>query len=456
MEDNKNLGKENTDNTNDLNRELEELAELFRCELKKATEDAEKPCVEDDTDNISKNTDESSDENRKVSYGDSENRTRKLHFEFTSILAVVAVMVAAVMAVIAFSDYSEGYSIASRAKKLASENRLNSSIEVYDEGIKYFEDKGVEPKELYLESADLIFRTMSDGSASMDDIVNRVGMALDDVGFTLPVYNESLETRKETIAIFGTMQAFYSVMQKAEYASITTADESVYNDAMADVEALKELKINVKSIDGESSTEVYADECMIRFCQYMLAHTTGRAADAEKYLNMAYELKPEYLWLHAYEVGVNKIKAGDIESGIDIAEKIIGNNAEEADGYCLYSYAYRKSGDSEKAIEWAKKGLILCPENAELYRYEAMAHIAAGDYESAKKSIDKGLECDKYALLYYTSIVAEKELGNIATVNSLISSLEKQGFVLPEILKKYIEGTVTAQELFTKGTGDFE
>ncbi len=439
--------------TDSLNRELEELAELFRAELAKATENAEKINEGDFGETEAENTDEFEEEDVSC---DDKSPQKKLRFEFTSILALLSVIVAVVVAVIAFSEYSEGYSIASRAKKLASENKLNSSLEVYDEAIKYFEDRGEEPKELYIQSAELIFRTMTDGSASMDDIVNRIGVALDEVGFTLPLYNESLETRKETITLFGTIQAFYSVMQKEEYASITTADDSVYNAAMADIESLTELKINVKSIDGTTSTEVYADACMVRFCQYMLAFTTGRKADAEKYLEMAYELKPEYLWLHAYEVGVNKIKNGDIESGIAIAEKIIENNAEDADGYCLYSYAYRMSGDTKKSIEWAQQGLALCPENAELLRYETMAHIVAGDYNSAKKSIDKATASGNYALLYYISIVVENELGNTATVNEFISYLEGQGLKLPESLEKYLEGDVTAQELFTKGSGEFE
>lgn len=446
--------KENVNEAEALNRELEDLAELFRRELEKAAseaetdEEAETVEVQGADNSLTEEADDGA-----VAY---ESMGRKRPFEFTSILAVVAVIAAVVMAVAAFSDYSEGYSIAARAKKLASENKLNSSIEVYDEAIEFFENKGVEPKALYLESAELVFRTMTDGSVSMDDIVNRIGTALDDAGFAAALYEDSLKTREETIVLFGTMQAFYSILQNEEYADITQADDAVYNAVMADVESLKELKITVKSIDGENTTEVYADECMVSFCQYMLAYTTGREDDAEKYLEKAYELNPEYLWLHAYEVGVNKIKDGDVDGGKKIAEKILENNIEEADGYCLYSYASRMSGDESGAIEWAREGLSLCPENAELLRYKAMAHIAAGDLESAKKSIDEAMLYDEYALLYYTAIVVENELGNTATVNELVSTVESGGLELSEELTAYLEGSVTAQELFTKGSGDVE
>ena len=162
------------------------------------------------------------------------------------------------------------------------------------------------------------------------------------------------------------------------------------------------------------------------------------------------------MWLYAYELGVIHIKNGELDKAEKIAEKILDNNREEADGYCIYSTVARMTGDTEKAIGWADKGLEFCPQDAELLRIKAMSYVAAGDFETAKTVIDEALNYNAYGLLYYTAIVIENELGNTETVDEMLMILENGGLSLSDKMYDYFAGKITAEQMFTEGTGDVE
>ena len=467
-------GLKEADNSRDeLNRELEEIAQTFREELKKACEEAEKTeDISTETNNAEEpltSEEEITDEELCKCCGeravDEEcgeyceecyTAMQKHPFSFSSIVAAVVVVVSAFLSLVSFIDYSEGYAKTVASKSLVKDNKLSSALVAYDEAIELFEDESIAPKKLYFESAELISRTMDNGSASMDDIIDRIGKGLENSNGKLPVYKKTIELREETLSLYGTMQSFYSIMQKEEYADFDAENTELYNKIITEIEALKGTTVTITDIDGKSTKEIPVDESMVCFCQYMLAFTVGNSADAEKYITASYELNPEYLWLHSYEVAVNKIKAGDLAGGKAIAEALLKNNIEESDGYCLYSYASRMSGDIEKAVEWAEKGSELCPGNAELLRYRAMAYIVAGDFESAKECTDEAMAYEQYVLLYYTAIIAENELGNTQAVNELVSAIENQGIEISERMNDYLNGSVNATEIFTKGSGDVE
>ena len=208
---------------------------------------------------------------------------------------------------------------------------------------------------------------------------------------------------------------------------------------------------------GKSSTEmVNADEAMVRFCQYMLAYSAGKYEDSYKYMNVVYELKPSYLWLYAYELGITELQKGDAEKAEMFAKALYNSNSELPDAYVLYSSIERMTGNTKKAIEWANKGIKVIPDNAELYRMKAMALVAKGDYKEAKKVIDEALEKQQYSYLYMVSLIIENELGNKDEVKDIKEIMKEEGLDIPERTKNYLKGKISAEEMFTEGTGDVE
>lgn len=486
MEDNKDLLNENEtlenserESTDALNEELEKIAQTFREELLKAqseqteNDESEEVSSYEETETQAEFQEEEIPEEelcvrcgenpRDKEYGENyeyceecREKMRRNPIGFSNILIAVLMCVMAVLSVVTFSEDFEGYYYAYKAKTFNNDKMLSSAVSFYDNAINYFESKKITPKNLYLESAEIIFKTMPQGTASMGEVSDRISKALSGYSSKLPIYKNSVSLRNESLTLYGTMEKFYAIMNDTKYLNYSIDNVEMYNSVMADVEAMIGTELSIKSIDGETTETVIINEGMVRFCQYMFAYTSEKYDEANKYLEKVYELEPDYLWLYAYELGVIHIKNGELEKAEEIAEKILENNREEADGYCIYSTVARMTGDTEKAIEWADKGLELCSQDAELLRIKAMAYVVAGDVETAKTVIDEAFNYNAYGLLYYTAIVIENELGNKETVDEMIITLDSGGLSLSDKMYDYFGGKITAEQMFTEGTGDVE
>lgn len=87
---------------------------------------------------------------------------------------------------------------------------------------------------------------------------------------------------------------------------------------------------------------------------------------------------------------------------------------------------------------------------------KAMALCCSGDYEQAKEVVDEALELQEYAVLYFTAMVVENELGNTAAVEEFKQKLAEQEVEISDRMNDYLSGKMTAVQLFTEGTGEVE
>lgn len=483
MEDNKNLN--GSENTEELDKELEDLAELFRRELAKTTAEYEEGKSSDDApqkasefmeqensceeENQSSEVRESQDEKsicarcgksfvkEKSDYcTECGENLRRIPLRIDGLIVAVVMLVAAVFSVMSFCGDIEGYDLARDAKEYADIGYMNSALEKYTQAIQYFGIKDVNAKKLHLEKAQTVFSDMAQGSASMNEVCDIISDALDDTYAKLPIYNNMVDLYNESASLYGTMQTFYGIMSKQEYAGYTVDNTDIYNAIIADVDSLVGTEIVITSVDGKNEEKVIANEGMVRFCQYMVAYTSERHDDAEKYLRMVQELEPDYVWLYAYELALIEINHGNLDEAEALAQKLIENNREDTDGYDLYSVVYRVSGDIDNAIAWADIGLVYDPTNTELLRHKAMACVVNGDIKEAEKIIEEALMYNAYGSLYYTAVVIETEAGDTETADIIIENLGAMGLGLPDKVKSYLDGSKTAKQLFTEGTGEAE
>lgn len=447
----------------ELNEELENIAELFRTELAKAQEEAENEegDITEETEEAEEETPEEAEEvelcaccgeEPKPENGDYcekclENM-RHYPVGFSNILIALLVVIMAGVSVFTFFQDVEGYAYVYEAKKNMADGFLNSALENYDMGISFFEGKKANPKNLYLESARIVYKTMSNGTSSMNDVANRIEKGIGELNPDLFIYKNSVEMRDESMVLYGTMKSFYDI--------VNSGQNMTYEAVMTQVEALIGTELTVTAIDGKTQKTFIADEGMLRFCQYMYAYTAGKTAESEKYLRMVHELKSDCVWLYAYELTFADIKGGNLEEAKLLADAIYENNKEESDSYCLNSAIARISGDTEGAIKFADEGLKYCPTDAEILRNKAMAYVAAGDIKNASAAINEALTYNQYGLLYYTAIVIENEQGNKDKVNEMKNLLEDNGIKLSDRLNSYLSGKITAKQLFTEGTGEVE
>lgn len=451
-----------------LNDELEKLAETFREELRKAKELTEEEFIEAYSDEFGIIAQEDlceccgarrKDKSRGASYqycAQCREDMKIYPLSVPNAIVAIALVIVAIASVVNFCSDFYGYDMMYFAGKSVRENKLESALKYYDNVIDDFSKINVVPRKAYLRSADVIFKTMNNGTTSMTDIADRINKALSDFEKKLPMYSAEIEKRNESLTLYSTMQSFYEIIQGEKYVAYTPDNKDMYKEIMTEIGSLVDKEVTITSDDGESSQRVPANIAMVRFCQYMFAYISSNYEDSYQYMLEVKEYAPEYLWLYAYELGIAELQTGNISEAKKLAQTIIESNVEDADGYNLYTTVERVNGNYEKAIKWADTGLGYSSQNTELMRMKAMALCCLGRFDEAKKIVDNALMLQEYASLYYVAIVVDNELGNTSEVESHKAVLEEQEIKLTNRMNEYLSGKMTAEQLFTEGTGEVE
>lgn len=457
-----------------LDEELEKLAQTFRQELKKAQAMSEEELIkngiiiqqyEDDEGVIPEDELCSccGEQRRDKSFGENyeycracREAMRRYPLSIPGIITLAAIVFVAVVSVFSFASDFAIYNTAREGDKYLAENKLYSALDSYEGAISALNDEDAVAKNLYFKSAKILYHTMPDGVYSMSEIMSIIESSLGKLESKLPIYNDYVEMHQEAQVLYGTINEFYNLLNDEKYADYDFKNEEQYEELMTAIGSIIDMQVTVVSVDKQTSQLVPSSEAMVRFCQYMFAYNNGYYEDSYQYMNKVYELEPSYLWLYAYEMGMAELQSGDVDKAQTLADALYNSNAELADAYALQSSIARMSGNSKKAIKWAEDGIACDKENAELYRIKAMAYIAKGDYEKAKEAVDDALELDNYGLLCMTAIVAENELGNDDRVEELKEVMKDNDMEISEKIGKYLKGKISAQEMFTEGTGDVE
>lgn len=451
-----------------LHDELEKLAETFRQELKKAQEMSDEEFEEVYADELGVIPEEElcaccGEKRRDKSFGenyeycaDCRKAMCKYPLSVPGVLAAIVMVGLAIFSIINFASDFDGYDLVYRADKNRSDKKLSSAMTYYDNALAFFDEEEIVPKNVMLDYAEVMFSCMENGTTTMGYVSALLEDALSDFEMNLLVYSKAKNLYYENKIIYQTMQEFYTVVQNEEYSDFKAGDDEMYEKIMAEVLAIKDKELTVESPDGKTSEKIPADEATVRFCQYMFAYTAEKFDESYEYMKMVKDLAPSYYWLYAYEMGMAQLQSGEYSEARDLADLMINQNVENPDGYCLRSAVDRMNKRYTKAVKWVDDGLKHNPSNAELYRFKAMALCASGDYKEAKEAIDTAIETQNYAMAYMTAIVIETELGNSETVKEHKKFLKEQEIELTEKMNKYLDGEITATEMFTEGTGDVQ
>jgi hypothetical protein len=220
---------------NALNDELEKLAQTFKAELQKAQSMTEEelikkgiiiPEYEDEEGAIpddelcaccgEKRRDKSRGENYEYCK-DCREAMKRYPFGTLNILALIVTVVLALLSVYSFILYFIPYNTVKEANEYLNQDRLDSAMSAYDGAISAFEDEEITAKWLYLKTAKILFDTMPSGVNSMTDIVTRLDKALSVAELKMPIYGGYANLREESLALYGTMQSFYKIVENEEY-----------------------------------------------------------------------------------------------------------------------------------------------------------------------------------------------------------------------------------------------
>ena len=457
-----------------LNDELEKLAQTFKAELEKAQSLTEEelikkgiitPEYEDEEGAIpeeelcvccgEKRRDKSRGENYEYC-NDCREAMKRYPFGASGIIALIASIALAILSVYSFSLDFIPYNTVKEANSYIRQDRLDSAITAYDGAISALEDEGISAKWLYLKTSKILFNTMPAGVNSMTEVVTRLDKALSEFEAKMPIYGEYANMREETLVLYATMQSFYEVVNNEEYVDFENLTDELYEQVMYEIGSIIDKEVSVVSRDGKTTEMHPANEAMVRFCQYMYAYSASKYDDSYAYMKKVYEADATYLWLYAYELGLVELQKGNFDEAEKFAELMLQVNKEASDAYSLKSSIARVTGNIDEAILLATEGLSYDSTNSELIRVKGMGYAAKGDFENAKEVLDEALSMGSYGMLHMTAIVVENELGNTDVVEAYLNELEENDIELSEKLQSYMDGKITAEQVFTEGTGDVE
>lgn len=380
---------------------------------------------------------------------------RKYPIGIHHIVTAVAVIICAVISIMTFTTDLEGLNYVRLAKKNERNSNLTSAVTYYDEAIEFFENNSTACKLLKLESAEIIYKTLPSGAKSLSETASRIDENLSGFEASLPFYKKYVNIRTGALSQYAVLERFYDIMGKEEYSSFDGTSGDIYYAMLSELEELVGKTTEITAIDGSSVEEVY-DEGMIRFTQYMLAYSCKNDEDSYKYITLMKDASPDAVCLYGYELSLGEIKRGNLESALSLTEAMLENNSEDANAYIIKSALKRLEGDFDGALEVSEAGLKKDETNADLYRQSSMALILKGDFDGALENAEKGLGYSQYGALYYVYLVAATEKGDASAANSAKEQIESMGIGYTERVTAYLNGDLTAKQLFSEGTGDVE
>ncbi len=454
----------------ELNDELEKLAETFRNELNKAKEQGAvkigEVAVVDENNNVIPKEElcECCGERRRDT-GVSENyqycsecreRMKRYPISVVSAFIAIVVIVIALAGVGGFITDFNGYNSARLAKNADAENRKFSAVEYYDAAISFFDEKDVVAKKLYKDSAIDVFDTLPQGVASFNEVAERLGKSVTEFEAKLPIYKSYKDLRDKALVMYKTFNAFYTTLNNVEYGTFDENDKEVIAEIYNDIGALADKELTIDSLTGGDDETVVYDKAGVLFSQFMFSYTYGDFDKAYEAISALWENYPEYIQMFGYEFAIIEIQSGNYKNALKLAEAVKQNNAEDSSPYVIYAYSERMKGNYDKAIKYSDEGIALDSENPDLYRQKAIALMLKKDFKGAEKEIETGLSISEYGVLYYTYLIAATEAGDTKAVEKVNTVLKNAGLETPEKIQNYLDGKLTYKEIFTEGTGDIE
>lgn len=477
--------KEKNGESDGLEDELEELTRLFKEELKKAR--AEEALKENEAEpleefEVIQQLDDIPEEKAEEEIPEEElcaccgerarDRSISPNYEYCAecresmkrypigihhFVTAAVVIMCAVIAVMLFSSDLTGYNYVRLAEKNASDGKITSAITYYEKAISYFDENEIQCRLIKLKSAEYIYKTLPSGAKSLSEAATRIDESLSSFEAKLPMYKKYANIRNNSLAMYATLEEFYSVMSLEEYSSFDGTDEKMYASIQAKLEELLDKTVLIDALgDGKETEEVLYDEGMIRFTQYMLAYSCKKDEDSYKYISLMAQAAPDAVCLYGYELALGEIKNGDLNAARAQTEKMLENNADDVNAYIINSCLERLEGDFDGALEVADTGLKTDSSNADLYRQKAIALILKGDYDGALESAESGLNYSQYGALYYVYLVAATEKGDSEAVSGAKEQIDSMAIGYTDRMNDYLNGKISAVQLFSEGTGDVE
>lgn len=251
---------------------------------------------------------------------------------------------------------------------------------------------------------------------------------------------------------------------RQEY-TLLSDTSTVINETLPDISSDDfDYESAIKKVDKlieENKTSQKYSEAFLEYAKYivMLKHE-------ETYETQLAQLKKieevdggKHPWIYLTHIISAAAKEGDIETATAYFNKSLEFNTQEMSLYVSYADVYRfcEKPDPDKMIEIAQKAASVYPQNASpvFYRTYALAYLLKGDAEKAMTNMSNYMQSCQTSVadmnLYALCALCTDDED---TYNKVVSSLEYYGYSIGKTVQQYKKGKLTLQQVLTDNGGD--
>lgn len=262
----------------------------------------------------------------------------------------------------------------------------------------------------------------------------------------LPKYKKYADIREEYTLLSGTSDVINKTIPE-----VLEGGEFDYDIAVKKVDKL------IK----ENKTSQKYSEAFLEYAKFivMLAHKDDNAAQIAQLKKIEEVDGGKHPWIYITYIISAAAKEGDIETATEYFNKALEFNTQEIALYVSYADAYRfcEKPDADKMLEIAQQAASVYPQNAypTFYRTYALAYLLKGDTEKAMTNMENYMQNCQTSLadmnLYALCALCTKDEETYSNVESM---LKAQGYSIGKTVQQYKKGKLTLKQVLTDNGGD--
>lgn len=497
--ENKSLNGENESSVHD---EMEELARIFREELGKAREEAEKETSSEDFEELEV-------EGYAVTMGDKKETAvdelceccgerprgtkrnpnspfcdecaaimEKYPYDWKGIIMLIAVLGVMVLSLVTFVEITPIFAQGVRGNNALRKNELYSASAYYNDVSEYIGENNMTLK----------FKSIIKNKIITEYKLLYMSDVLNDIETNYDVKNIKDKDIKKIYDSIRSMNASATMIQEHLGGYSDSDVIKKYDDLISTVEGLIGKKIYVTDTEihdeseedfkptGKETVFIY-DEGWIRLYQYSIAVTADNEKDTKLYLEKAVECSEYLESLAAPLLAQTYIGSGEYDKAEPLINRVKERNSESAEYYMLLSMMSRyKDKNYTAAKDICITGLenlsyvynsydLIAERGAMLSMQKTLALIMAKDYEGAYASAK---ECYSYQTESGSATIQARDLyavlalatGDEDTFKELSDEIKQyeeiygDEMAFTDDVKDYQAGKITLQEIAMSGRYD--
>lgn len=252
---------------------------------------------------------------------------------------------------------------------------------------------------------------------------------------------------------------------REEY-QLLSGTSDIINETIPEVLSGKEFDYDstVKKVDKlieENKTSQKYSEAFLEYAKFivMLANKDDNAAQIAQLKKIEEVDGGKHPWIYITYIISAAAKEGDIETATEYFNKALEFNTQEIALYVSYADVYRfcDKPDADKMLEIAEQAASVYPQNAypTFYRTYALAYLLKGDTEKAMTNMENYMQNCQTSLsdmnLYALCALCTKDEETYDNVDSM---LKAQGYSIGKTVQQYKKGKLTLKQVLTDNGGD--